>query len=92
MAKQRFKIREWLDSQRHIVDPLLIGGLVFFFSTLAFVYEYRNDMLIFASSKSQRGSVKGMVKLGATAHAATDTFPEPALIEYLHALYAAKPK
>jgi len=92
VAKQRFKIREWLDSQRHIVDPLLIGGLVFFFSTLAFVYEYRNDMLIFAAQNRSAILAKGMVKLGATAHAATDTFPEPALIEYLHALYAAKPQ
>jgi ankyrin repeat protein len=64
---------------------LLVVAL-FTASTLAFLFSYRNDLLILASAKRNPSLVKTLVWLGAHAKSATDIFPEPALIEYLLAL------
>lgn len=64
---------------------LLVVGL-FTASTLAFIFTYRNDLLILVSAKRKPTLVKLLIWAGATATSSTDIFPEPALIEYLLAL------
>ncbi len=64
---------------------LLVAAL-FTASTLAFIFNYRNDLLILASAKRKPSAVAALVWIGASARSSTDIFPEPALIEYLLAL------
>jgi ankyrin repeat protein len=73
---------------RRLAGIALLCVILFTLSTLAFVFRYRNDLLILASNQRQLRAVETLIAMGATARSATGIFPEPALIEYLLVLQA----
>jgi hypothetical protein len=63
--------------------PALLGLFVLTLSTAAFLYRYRNDLLILCAQQRSAEGIHFFSRLGASASGATALFPEPALIEYL---------
>ena len=87
MRRSRARVRHLLEALRPFALPVALSVTVFLLSTLAFVYHARNDLLIFAAMQKHVQAAQILVALGARAEQSSDNFPEPAMIEYLHALY-----
>ncbi len=92
MRRHRVRLKEKLELIQPLFVPTLLSVGLFVLSTLGFIYHTRNDLLIFAAQQNRYLPARVLTAIGATAAAATETFPEPALIEYLHALYDARHK
>lgn len=92
MRRHRVSLRNKIELIRPFFVPTLLSVAVFFFSTLGFIYQNRNDLLIFAAQQNRFFPARVMALIGAHASEATETFPEPALIEYLHGLYDPRHK
>ncbi len=87
MRRQRFSFREKIELIRPFFAPTLLSVAVFVLSTLGFIFQNRNDLLIFAAQQNRFFPARVLAAMGAHATEATETFPEPAFIEYLHSLY-----
>jgi ankyrin repeat protein len=86
MTRTRAHLRQFGETAREYVGPVLMGGFLYVLTTFAFFYAYRNDLLILAAQHRNITWAKVFRTIGASAYSATDIFPEPALITYLHAL------
>lgn len=79
-------MKRLLDAARPYTSHILTTLAVVLTSSALFAVEYRNDLLILCAQLRKLSAANALILAGATAASATETFPEPALIEYLHTL------
>jgi len=81
----------WLSALGRAFRPIALCGILLAFSSVSFVFSYRDDLLALCAEKQIPDAVEALVQIGARANVTGAVYPEPALIEYLHSLLGDKP-